>query len=548
VNNSNGTVIQDITLDTYGHITGIASLDLDGRYYNRGVSDSRFVNVTGDTMTGDLVVSNNSITVGRPLSDTASADVTNTALTVSSLGVDQEAAQTNVLRLARDGTSGVIYAGLADFDMYRHTDNGVTPNVGLKIRLSTNTSSTYYDALTLESNGNIKTGTNNIFHDSYHPNADKWTTARTLSLTGDASGSTSWDGSGNASISVTVANDSHSHSNYLRSDAEDTGVILNLDGGTNNGSNDATLYVTASSNADWGIKIGANSGKTEYGQIIDMPATFNYAFRVTKNGTEHFNINSTGAKIGGNYIWHAGNDGSGSGLDADLLDGLELHTGRNNVANRVVRTQSNGYCDFGWINTTSGDTSSTLSRIYVDTGDGYIRKSTLAHVASQLPIDAGAPAGSIIYHAASSAPSGYIKANGASLSTSTYATLFAAIGYTYGGSGGSFNVPDLRGEFLRGWDDGRGVDSGRSFGSSQLDQMQRLTGGYNTSAEHFNVGSGSGVFNDYRIGGARNAGLGYGNATRLDFDSANSPSARVSSSTSGETRPRNRALLACIKY
>lgn len=49
VNNSNGTVIQDITLDTYGHITGINSLD----------GDTRWVNVTGDTMTGDLTVQAN---------------------------------------------------------------------------------------------------------------------------------------------------------------------------------------------------------------------------------------------------------------------------------------------------------------------------------------------------------------------------------------------------------------------------------------------------------------------------------------------------------
>ena len=79
---------------------------------------------------------------------------------------------------------------------------------------------------------------------------------------------------------------------------------------------------------------------------------------------------------------------SGKAADSNLLDGLDLHTGRNNVANRVVRTQANGYCEFGWINTTSGDTSASLSRIYVDTGDGYIRKSTLAHVASQLPASA----------------------------------------------------------------------------------------------------------------------------------------------------------------
>jgi len=58
VNNSSGTVIQDITLDTYGHITGLASVNLDGRYYTETESDSRFVNVTGDTMSGDLTATN----------------------------------------------------------------------------------------------------------------------------------------------------------------------------------------------------------------------------------------------------------------------------------------------------------------------------------------------------------------------------------------------------------------------------------------------------------------------------------------------------------
>ena len=54
VNNSNGTVIQDVTLDTYGHVTGLTSYNLDGRYYTETEADSRFVNVTGDTLTGGL--------------------------------------------------------------------------------------------------------------------------------------------------------------------------------------------------------------------------------------------------------------------------------------------------------------------------------------------------------------------------------------------------------------------------------------------------------------------------------------------------------------
>jgi hypothetical protein len=52
-------------------------------------------------------------------------------------------------------------------------------------------------------------------------------------------------------------------------------------------------------------------------------------------------------------------------------------------ANTIPVRNSSGYLDLGWINTTSGDTSSSLSRVYVDTGDGYIRKCTLAHLASQ---------------------------------------------------------------------------------------------------------------------------------------------------------------------
>ena len=73
-----------------------------------------------------------------------------------------------------------------------------------------------------------------------------------------------------------------------------------------------------------------------------------------------------------------------------------------------------------------------------------------------------------------SLPTGWLKANGAAVSRTTYSNLFAAIGTTYGVGDGSttFNIPDLRGEFIRGWDDGRGVDSGRTLGSWQDDMFE----------------------------------------------------------------------------
>lgn len=79
--NSGGTVIQNINLDTYGHVTGITSVNLDSRYYTESEADSRFVNVTGDTMTGKLTISAGSSTIGH---DT----ISNAHLQIGTLGFD----------------------------------------------------------------------------------------------------------------------------------------------------------------------------------------------------------------------------------------------------------------------------------------------------------------------------------------------------------------------------------------------------------------------------------------------------------------------------
>ena len=65
-----------------------------------------------------------------------------------------------------------------------------------------------------------------------------------------------------------------------------------------------------------------------------------------------------------------------SNLNADLLDGLDVHTGTNNEANKIVRTDTNGYIQAGWINTISGDAGTTaIDRVYAS-NDGYIRYYT----------------------------------------------------------------------------------------------------------------------------------------------------------------------------
>jgi hypothetical protein len=158
-----------------------------------------------------------------------------------------------------------------------------------------------------------------------------------------------------------------SATSFLRSDQEDSGIGLNLNGGSLNQANDATLYVTASNNNDWGMKIDANaaSGKTEYGMTIDMPASFSYGLRVRKNGADHFRVDSAGAMIAGNYVWHAGNDGSGSGLDADTLDGWHQ--------TEIVGLQSFSDFPLGTLVTTNISSTSTNGDSFVIqvTGKAY---------------------------------------------------------------------------------------------------------------------------------------------------------------------------------
>lgn len=140
------------------------------------------------------------------------------------------------------------------------------------------------------------------------------------------------------------------------------------------------------------------------------------------------------------------------------------------------------------------------------------------------------PAGAVNYFAMSSAPTGYLKANGAAISRSTYSVLFAAIGTTFGVGDGSttFNVPDLRGEFPRGWDDSRGVDSGRGFGSAQGQDLQPHTHTMrNTASDNLNAGS---------------------FVKSISYITTSGTASDTGSAGGTETRPRNVALLACIKF
>lgn len=99
---------------------------------------------------------------------------------------------------------------------------------------------------------------------------------------------------------------------------------------------------------------------------------------------------------------------------------------------------------------------------------------------------AAVPVGTVLAYAGATAPAGYLLCQGAAVSRTTYATLFALIGETYGAGDGTstFNLPDLRGEFIRGFDAGRLVDSGRVLGSAQAEALKSHTHTADAVAAH----------------------------------------------------------------
>lgn len=153
----------------------------------------------------------------------------------------------------------------------------------------------------------------------------------------------------------------------------------------------------------------------------------------------------------------------------------------------------------------------------------------------------GMQPGAVVHFARTTAPAGYLKANGAAVSRTTYADLFAAIGTVFGTGDGfnTFNLPDLRGEFLRGWADGRNVDSGRVFGSAQGDAIRNITGSIIMDNEP--VQTATGAFFDDGVASGRGSNND-SSARKLGFDA----SRQVPTAT--ENRPRNIAMLACIKF
>ena len=214
----------------------------------------------------------------------------------------------------------------------------------------------------------------------------------------------------------------------------------------------------------------------------------------------------------------------------------------------------------------SGNVALTLPPAIVN--GGFMKTDASGNLS--FSIVEGVPTGSVFCIAANTVPTGYVKCNGASYSrTGTYAALFAIIGTTYGGSGNNFNVPDLRGEFVRGFDDSRGVDSGRSINDPQGGQnashnhsisasgttsnpTPTLTGDVRRISEGYRAqGTASGVFTKVLDGNNNITGAASTSPVAgfsMDATHTHTFSASGNTGSQGdEARPRNIAMLYIIK-
>ncbi len=151
------------------------------------------------------------------------------------------------------------------------------------------------------------------------------------------------------------------------------------------------------------------------------------------------------------------------------------------------------------------------------------------------------PVGAMMAFPKGTVPVGFLEVDGSVQSIATYPDLAAYLGTTFnkGDEGaGNFRLPESRGEFLRGWDHGRGVDTGRAVGTYQVNSMQ----GHN----HVLSYSGASV-GPFGLAGGPNIALAVTNANTIQAATIVSDGVNGAPSVAAETRPRNLAVMWCIK-
>lgn len=304
VDNSGNTFIQDITLDTYGHITGIASATV-------ALGDGTLtVNTSGTGLSGSGTFTANQST-NNTITITSNATSANTASTVVARDASGNfSAGTITAALSGNASSATILSSVDDRDMKPNT-SGINGSKAVKTFFSSLEGMTgaagtdYQDVIVFDTYSDASGGNANaltfdkseiairawqagqsatswgtsqrIFMDNYHPNADTWTTGRTLTM-----GSTGKLVDGSANVSWTLAeigaaSATHTHTDATTSAAgfmssADKTKLEGVATGANNYSHptgDGNLHVPATGTTNNGkvLKAGSTAGDLSWGTL-----------------------------------------------------------------------------------------------------------------------------------------------------------------------------------------------------------------------------------------------------------------------------------------
>lgn len=248
--------------------------------------------------------------------------------------------------------------------------------------------------------------------------------------------------------------------------------------------------------------------------------------------------------------------------NADTTDGLHVHSGRNNEANKIVRTDGSGYIQCGWINTTSGNFTGTPDRIWAS-NDAYMRYMTpanffptLANDSNQLSVTVGgqnrkltiayaSSAGSVAWGNVSGRPtnvssftndSGYVTSSG----VTSVATGTGLTGGTITGTGtisinSTYQTYISHGETAYGWGNhanaGYAAGTTRNFtaGGSNWTVYAPYTTDVDLDSYYLRLSGGTMTGHIY-LGGAQ-AESSTGNTSQIVFGTANTQYLALSSNT-----------------
>ncbi|PWE46183.1 phage tail protein [Pseudomonas prosekii] len=390
-------------------------------------------------------------------------------------------------------------------------------------------------------------------------------TARQLSVSGAATGSVMFDGTANANIALTMVDNGVMPGSYAKVVINSNGLVIGNELQT---PNDIP-------NLDWS-KI--TSGKpTTLGGYGITDAIKVGAYGLCSNVAPYSDIDTIGLPGGFHYF------SEGPTSFEQYVGLINVPYGSGSYAGQIGFQQGN-----------------IEPRVLVRSvrNDGHWTPTREVFHSGNLDPGAIVPAGAIVAFGIFGTPPGYLKANGAAVSRTTFARLFKVLDTYYGAGDGAttFNLPDLRGRFIRALDEGAGLDPGRTLGSRQDSQnawhahtassgaagthnhpgsatfpsgghghtgsttsngshQHGLTMGF-TNLDSGNFGGGQNVYGtqytnpagEHTHGLNIDAAPDHSHAVGVAYDGAHAHSVTVDPSGGNESRPVNFALIYCIKY